>query len=181
MERHRVSIQHPVWDVYNEYRTARLNVKLTNKKLVNLKRYNFFIEVLLAITAASSGLASVIVSLWFFKIAIGEYIWKILIGLTAVIAVIKPFLKLPERIQNESELFTEIKSLDHDFRTLIILINQCKKYDDDLKTQFFKLLDKKGNIEKKSTAEYVKKRLKVRYEQEVMQELPSDKFFIPEE
>lgn len=181
MERQRDNTKHPVWDVYDEYRTARLNVKLINKRLVNLKRFNFIIEVLLAITAASSGLASVIVSLWFFKIPIGAYIWKILCGLTAVIAVIKPFLKLPERIQNESELFTEIKSLHHDFSTLIILINQRKKYDDDLKTQFVKLLDKKGNIEKKSTEGYAKKRLKIRYEQEVMQELPIDKFFIPEE
>jgi hypothetical protein len=33
MNTHKRNLQHPVWDIYDEYRTARLNVKINEYQL----------------------------------------------------------------------------------------------------------------------------------------------------
>ena len=75
--------EHPVWDVYNEYRTARFSVRYYEKQLANLRRKNFFIEFILA-ASVSSG----VVGLWLWETAVGGIIWKILVTLAAILAII---------------------------------------------------------------------------------------------
>lgn len=52
-----------VWDIYDNYRTARLNVKYHCIRLERLEKWNSVLEILVAITAPGS----VISGLWFLK------------------------------------------------------------------------------------------------------------------
>jgi hypothetical protein len=88
---------HPIWDVYDQYRTARLNVRYYEYKLEGLRRNNFRIELVLAISI-SSGVAG----LWFWETLVGGIIWKIIVTLAAFTAVVKPLIKLSDRIQEQS-------------------------------------------------------------------------------
>ena len=165
-----------VWDVYDAYRTARLNVRYYEAQLKKLRRVNLWMEFLLAVSA-SSGVAG----LWFLETAIGGYAWKVLGILVAFLAVLKPLLKLTAKIQAKSEILTDYRSLDHDFKKIIISISQYKKYDEKLRNQFIVLLDRTGEIIKKYTDEHINQKLRKRCTQIVNTELPVSNFYIPEE
>jgi hypothetical protein len=169
-------LKHPVWDIYDEYRTARLNVKINQYKLVNAKAINFIFEFILALTASSS-----VASFWFWKDPTGELIWKYLIVFTAIIAVTKPLINPSAKIQKFSEILTDFKNLDHDFCKLTILINQQKKYDSDFQNQFYYLLDQKRFIDQKCSERTIRKSKKLKLEKEVSEELPAEAFYIPGE
>jgi hypothetical protein len=170
------NLQHPVWDIYDEYRTARLNVKINEYRLAIFKKYNFCIEFFLALTASSS-----VASFWFWQSANGQIVWKFLFVLTAILAVLKPMLNLSGKIQKYSEILTDFKSLEHDFHKLTILINQQQRYDSEFTDQFYYLLDQKRFINQKTNEETIKKSKKLEFENQVIEELPANIFYIPEE
>jgi hypothetical protein len=169
------NLQHPVWDIYDEYRTARLNVKINEYHLANYKKWNFLVEFILALTASST-----VASFWFWQDAIGQTVWKYLSVITAVLAVLKPMLDLSGKIQKYSEILSDFKSLEHDFHKLTILINQQQRYDNAFKEQFYYLLDQKGFINQKTNEETIRKSKKQEFERQVINELPSHCFYIPE-
>ncbi len=170
------NLQHPVWDIYDEYRTARLNVKINEYQLANYKRWNFWIEFILALTASSS-----VASFWFWQNATGQIVWKYLLVITAILAVLKPMLNLSGKIQKFSEILTDFKSLEHDFHKLTILINQQQRYDPEFKDQFYYLLDQKRFINQKTNEGTIRKSKKREFEDQVINELPATSFYIPEE
>jgi len=170
------NLQHPVWDIYDEYRTARLNVKINEYQLASFKRYNFWIEFILALTASSS-----VASFWFWQSVTGQIVWKFFSVLTAILAVLKPMLNLSGKIQKYSEILTDFKSLEHDFHKLTILINQQQRYDAEFKDQFYYLLDQKRFINQKTNEGTIKKSKKLEFENQVINELPPTIFYIPEE
>lgn len=170
------NLQHPVWDIYDEYRTARLNVKINEYKLENYKILNFWIEFILALTASSS-----VASFWFWQSEIWQTVWKYLFVVTAILAVLKPMLNLSGKIQKFSEILTDFKSLEHDFHKLTILINQQQRYDPEFKEQFYYLLDQKRFINQKNSEEAIRKSKKREFESQVISELPANIFYIPED
>jgi hypothetical protein len=169
------NLQHPVWDIYDEYRTARLNVRINEYHLANCKKWDFFIEFILALTASSS-----VASFWFWQDATGQTVWKYLSVLTAVLAVLKPMLDLSGKIQKYSEILSDFKSLEHDFHKLAILINQQQRYDNEFKDQFYYLLDQKRFINQKTNEGTIRKSKKHEFERQVANELPANCFYIPE-
>lgn len=176
MDSHQRNLQHPVWDIYDEYRTARLNVKINEYRLAIYKRWNFGIEFILALTASSS-----VASFWFWQSPTGQVAWKYLFVLTAILAVMKPMLNLSGKIQKFSEILTNFKSLEHDFHKLTILINQQQRYDPEFKDQFYYLLDQKRFINQKTDEGSIRKSKKLEFEDQVANELPATIFYIPED
>src|SRR5215470_9919088 len=74
--------------VYNEYRTALLNVKYYGHKLRWAERANLFCELAIGVVSAASG-----VSGWaIWGTGAGKYIWSIVAGAAALSAVVKPIL-----------------------------------------------------------------------------------------
>ena len=170
------NLHHPVWDIYDEYRTARLNVKINEYHLANYKKWNFLIEFLLALTASSS-----VAGFWFWQSVTGQTVWKYLLVLTAILAVLKPMLNLSGKIQKFSEILTDFKSLEHDFHKLTILINQQQRYDPEFKEQFYYLLYQKRFINQKTNEGTIRKSKKREFEDQVINELPANSFYIPED
>jgi len=169
-------LNHPVWSVYDEYRTARLNIRYLEKQLKSLQRKNFWIEFLLAISASSS-----VAGLWLWENAIGGYAWKIIGLIAAFLAILKPIVKLTEKIQHKSEVLSTYRGLEHELHKIKILITQYNKYDDSLKKQFLAALDLKGELIEKYTEENIDQKLRNECEKIVYTELPPNSFFIPED
>ena len=167
---------HPVWDLYNEYRTARLSTLCYEKQLTVLKRRNLVIEIILAATA-SSGIAG----LWFWGTFAGGVIWKVILTIVALLAVIKPFVNLAGQIQQKSELLGYWRSHGNDLYILIVLVKQRKSYDNEIRNRFISMIEAKKGIIQKEPAEGVNEKLRERCYNQVNKELPYNNFFIPEE
>jgi hypothetical protein len=168
-------ITHPVWDVYDLYRTARLNIKYFACKLTDLKTLNFWMEFILAITASS---AVVTFAIW--KTPAGSMLWQTLSFASAILAVAKPLLNLTEKITKVEEVLTAFRILEHDLKLLEISIRQRRAYDKDLPEKFISAFERmKGLIEKYSENKENKKR-KTRLQGEVLKELPASNFFVPD-
>ena len=172
------NINNPVLEVYNDYKTAVWNVLIQQAELDRLKTINNWIEIPLAILASSS-----IASLAIWETASGGVAWKVLGIATAVLAVIKPFLKIPEKIEQRGKMLADYCGLEHDLEKIKKLISQQRRYDDKLRRQYFKVLDKKGKIREKFTGANNLKNsqaIKKRCEEEVERRLPPTEFYFPE-
>jgi len=169
---------HPVWDVYNEFRTARINVLCYSYQLKILTRINTTMEIFLAIFTSST-----IASIWFWKTNIGQYAWQVFGILSAILAILKPILNLTDRIKKKSEIASAYRELDQDFLRLKIMINQEKKYNKVSKKEFETLLKKKSEIisRYKDDGGPPCKRLINKCFKQVQNELPANNFYIPEE
>lgn len=167
---------HPVWDLYDEYRTTRLNTLYYEKELAALKHRNSCIEIFLALTA-SSGIAG----LWFWETFTGGLIWKGILTITAILAVVKPIVNLAAQIQQKSELLEYWRSQGNDLNILVILTKQRKSYDNEIRNRFISIMEAKKSIIRKEPAEGINEKLRERCYNQVNKELPSGYFFIPEE
>lgn len=167
---------HAVWDVYDKYRTIRLNVLYYEKMTDKLRRNNIIIESLL-IAFASSNFAG----LWFWNSLIGGYVWKVFAAIVALLAVLKPVLKTSDRLRVQCEILISYHLMDHDFQKLVLMISQNGKYDESLKDHFFTLLDRLREIIIKDPQTNKNNKMIERCYGEVLEQLPAANFFEPEE
>lgn len=170
------STEHPVWAVYDLLRTARLNVKYYSARIASLKRREFLLELVLAVSAPSSAISG----LWLWDYEWGKLSWKILAIVAAVVAIIKPLLKLTEKMRKMEESLSGYRALDHDLYRLTLDINREKEFTPEIEQKFKEALARKGMLVCGELEHVEKKRLKRKCEREVMQELPPESFYIPE-
>lgn len=90
-----------VYLVYDTTKTALLNKLYYGYQLARFRRYNFWMEIVIAIGAASSGIAGL--ALW--KTESGQYVWGAFSALSVVLATIKPSLKFAEKVENYAKLY----------------------------------------------------------------------------
>lgn len=169
--------EHPVWGVYDLYRTAKLNVKYYTCKLSRVESANFYMEVVLLITAPSSAIAG----LWFWETPLGQQMWKYLGIASAIIAVIKPALSLTKKIKKYEEVLSGYKGLEHDLFEIKEMITQKLKYDKEMQNDLKKAIKRKGILVNKEPGEKIDKKLIACCQREVDTELPAEKFYIPED
>jgi hypothetical protein len=168
---------HPVWSVYDLYRTARLNVKYYSARLVQAERYNFAIELIIAITAPTSA----ITGLWLLKTPAGQAIWKYIAVLAAIAAVFKPLLRLPQRIKSLEQTISGYRALEYDLDLIVNRITSEGSYDKACKKMFEAAQKKKKLLVVNPPENDQKKDLIERLYSEVNNELPMEFFFIPED
>jgi hypothetical protein len=167
----------PVWNVYDLYRTARLNAKYYSALLHQAENRNFWLEFILLCTAPTSAVAG----LWFWDTELGKNVWQYLGVVAALAAVLKPLLSLPKKMKGYESLVSGYKMLEHDLHEIQISITEKKKYDKTAQTDFKKALKRKGVLVGKETDAKENKKLKQRCEKEIISELPSSSFYIPKE
>lgn len=166
---------HPVWSVYDKLRTARLNVKYYTHELQTLKRWNLLIDVVLAATTSTSAIAG----LWFWKSVLGNIIWQYIGVLSAVMAVIKPILKLSDRIKDTQNIVSGYSGLEYDLREIKALIEQKQKYDSKEQDAFIKAIKREKELVEKTPVPGEKRKVKATCEREVRLEFPKESFFVP--
>jgi hypothetical protein len=166
---------HPLWDVYDLLRTASLNVKYHSAIVRRLQAVNTSMEVTLALVAPSSAIAG----LWLWKTNAGTYAWKVLAVLAAVVALLKPLLKLADRIRRGEESVTGYRSLYHDLETIGILARERDAYDEELRARFHEALQKKKQLLTQEPVLAIDKVLRAACQREVIEELPTRGFYLP--
>lgn len=164
----------PVWGVYNLYRTARLNSKYYTHEFNRLKNLNFRMEILIAISTSSS--AAIV---WLFSTALGEIAWQTLGSAAALLAIIKPFLKLTDRASRMEAAHTGYRLLDYDLGVISEDIRQQGTYADDIRENFGNAQQKARELVEKSPDQEPERSLIKRFEEEVKLELPAANFYVP--
>lgn len=169
--------EHPIWDVHDLRRTARLSVKCFCARLRALERQNIWLEITIATSTSSSALAGFA----FWRTSSGETAWQVLAVISAVLAVAKPFLKIPDKVKHLESLATGYRGVEHDLGKIEILARQRGAYDQELKDRFAAILERMNALVAGPQDYGVSNRLRRVCQDEVDRELPHDRFYIPKE
>lgn len=170
------TVNHPVWDVYNLMRTARLNIKYLQYYIALNKKQNIAIEIILALSTTS--LATIF---WFVSSNGLELLIKIVSSVAASVAVIKPILDLSSKIKLNEELLTAYRVLEHDLEKISIGVRLEQKYSQSLQQKFNDAMDRKIELIKMNNGSEKPSRILLKkIAQEVDEEYPLDSFYIPQ-
>ncbi|WP_211217187.1 hypothetical protein, partial [Psychromonas hadalis] len=169
-----MSNTHPVWDVYDQLRTSRLNEKYYGKRLQKYEQINFFSEIVLAVTS------SAVAGFAFWNNDYGSHVWKGLLILSALIAISKPLLNLTRKIRLYEELLAGYRLLSHDFKDLKIDITQQQDYTVAHQKKFKKIIEKQKTLATKSPERTENIAVKSECMKQVLNEYPTEMFYIPE-
>lgn len=168
---------HPVWTVYDKLRTARLNSKYYGRRKKRFERLNLSMELVLAVTAPSSA----IVGLAFWNTQYGRIIWSIMGIVAAVVSIMKPLLKLTNRIRQYESVLSGYILLEYDLNEIRTRIGLTCAFDDKLQKEFMMALKRERKLVEKSIETRPNRKVKLICEKEVKKELPPHSFYIPEE
>ncbi|WP_218028603.1 hypothetical protein, partial [Pseudomonas mandelii] len=105
---------HPVWDVYDLLRTARLNQLYYGRRLLTFERRNFWAEITIACTSSTSAIAGFA----FWKTTAGQPYWQGFLAVAALVAIAKPFLSYAKKIKSYEELLIAYRLIAYDLRDL---------------------------------------------------------------
>jgi hypothetical protein len=129
--------------IYRRLVKAALNKKYYGWRLSSFLRYNFWVELLVAIGATGSGS---IAGLAIFGTLPGKYAWLLVSSAAAVIAVVKPILQHTRKIENYSKLFSgysiayaELDSIIEDIRSSGIVSSDVMTRYESVKNSVMKL------------------------------------------
>lgn len=170
-----MSSTNPVWDVYNLLRTARLNVKYYSARIDTVESQHFWMDTIVAVTAPGSAIAGLAV----IQTGTGQAIWSVLCIVAAVVAVIKPLLKIPKKLKAYEETLVGYKALDHDLQCISAKIKTARAYTVELQELALRAIERKAEIASKEKERKENKKLKARLTAEVNNELPVGSFFVP--
>ena len=99
----------PVWGVYNELRTARLNVKYLQAKLRTLKNTNLAYEIVLAIATSSA-----VAGFSFWEKDTGKFIWACIGVVATLLSGRQANPQTSHTLSRKQELLTSYLILDND-------------------------------------------------------------------
>ncbi len=153
-----------------------MNEKYFARQLSRSTRVNRVLEVLIAATVPSSGIAGLFK---LFNSQLGEYTWEILTAIAAVAAFTKPFLKLADHIREQQQKLTEYRTLRVDAARLRDKIEQAQAYDAVHVEEFARLSNLQRDIALTDPGPEPKPESLRAIMQEVNRELPTSNFFIP--
>ncbi|REG48609.1 hypothetical protein B0G80_4858 [Paraburkholderia sp. BL6669N2] len=168
--------QHPVWAVYDRLRTARLNVKYYCERLRQVELLNRACEIILLIAAPTSAIAG----LWFWKTDIGKAVWQSLGIVSAIIATVRPAFQLTKKIKDYEAAISGYQTLEYDLEIIRQKIEQRGTYDDKLKAEFMKAVERHRNVELASPDKVPNRKLLQNCTNAVLAEMPANSFFVPE-
>lgn len=171
------TIDNPVWSVYDALRSAKLNCRYVSCRLQRAERWNTSLEILLAVSAPASAVAG----LWFWDEPGGAVAWRVLASIAAVVAVVKPFLKLNEKIKQMEVSLAGYTMLTHDLEEIRQAIFQEKRYGTHHLALLKKAIQREGALKITRFEAREDEKVIAKCQQEVNKELPVQSFFIPME
>ncbi len=167
--------EHPVWHVYDELCTAKLNLYYYRGILGRARRWQTVCEVLMA-ASGSTGVAG----LWLFNTGPGAVVWKALASVTALIAVYQSVTRPSERIRRLETQTTGWAQLEHSLADLRRRIHEQGRYDGALQAELKGILDGKLSIIADVSETHVDDAMRQACFDQVKKELPPHVFFVPE-
>lgn len=166
---------HPVWDVYDLLRTARLNQLYYGRRLLTFERRNFWAEIVVASTSSTSAIGAFA----FWKTTAGQPYWQFFLAVAAVVAIAKPFLNYAKKIKSYEELLIAYRLIAYDLRDLRLDISQARGYEKVHQARFKAIKERLRTFVDKSPERVEMAAVKKICEQQVLSELPNHHFYIP--
>ena len=160
-----------LWD---DARTARLSELYYGDRIKSLSRWNFGIELLVAVAASGSGIAGWAV--WQQKI--GGLLWALIAGLAAIAAIAKPMLALDRTLQHATRQQQIYRSILGDLENLAFNVQQADSLTTEHRQRFQRLRETLRHTEDADDAAPSTRLQKV-LEERVRREMPVDRLWVP--
>ncbi len=167
---------HPFWEVYNHWRTAKLNIRYYSHYEYAHNAWNIIFEIAIAITTPTGAIAA----LWFWNTDWGAVLWKVLLVIASICSVLKPILKLQSKCAYFHQILTEYRLLHHDLDQLIYNVKCEKQFDKSFKDSFEKINQRERKLIADSQT-VDNQRAVDKFQDEINAQLADYEFFIPEE
>ena len=169
--------RHTMWEIYNLWRTAKLNTKYFAHVLSIRMFWAKAMEITIAVTAPTSAVAA----LWFWGTCFGSVLWKVLLIIASVCSLLKPILDLPKKSGEIQKTLSGYKLLCHDLEALIIKVRQRSKFDKELMSEFQEINTRKRVLVAEDPLIKTNRKLAQKFYNEVNFELKDYDFYIPED
>lgn len=167
--------------VYNEFRDCELSKEYYGEQTKRVRRRLRNVDIFLAVFAGTSGVLGFAV--WdysFWGIEVGQVSLGILIGVSVVLAIIKPYLKWDDQLERQSSMQGIYASLSHAHKDNVQRVKEKRDVDDISEKIFDVLRSLRGmHIQKEDypkndkLADEMQGKVNVRY--------PKTDFYYPEE
>jgi hypothetical protein len=173
--------EHPVWDVYNLYRTARLNVRYYEERLGRITLYNNVIEWIIAVATPTTALGAFLHDSPLLDNGIGSISWQIVAGLAAFLTSIKQYFQFPKKIGKMEHALSAYRALEFDLEQIVLKIKKERTYSKISMQMFDEAQKKKGKLVCDPPENKQDKKLIQKMTDEVLEKLPLEFFYEPEE
>lgn len=166
--------QHPVWNVYDELRTARLNVYYYRRKLAVARRASMVQELVIAISS-SAGVATA----WVFTTTPGTIVWKMLGTMAALVAVYRTVARPTERVRKLESCVAGWTQLEISLDQLRRRVHEDGRYDRAASGEMDKIADRKRLVVALEDDDELDEELRRQCFERINQELPLERFYVP--
>lgn len=166
---------HPVWTLYDRIRSTRLSCKYYGRRLRRLERHNFWLEVILGVSASTAVASSVV-----WKTAVGQGVWQALTFVAALVAVVKPMLHLTKKMKEFESQLSAYRLLEAEFLEVKAAVEQRQKFDGTMQAEVKRIIGRERALVAKNPDSVEDATLLNKCWQEVLRELPTESFYIPE-
>jgi hypothetical protein len=99
--------------IYDDYRKAYMNRLYYGGRVEYLKKINLYYEIVLAV-----GTSGTVAAWYVWQTSLGKTAWPIFGGVVALLSILKPILKLPEKVEKLSKLQTGYTELYYELDRL---------------------------------------------------------------
>ena len=159
--------------LYDYYRTCLMNAKYYARRIEILKWVNLGADILTAIVASSA-----FVGLAIWKSDVGKNLFSVLLGSSAVISVLRPVLRLSEKIDRCAKLHYGYLELYYRIDLLIAEIRTAQDVNEDHLKKMSELSERFRSLELEGDA-YQSPKMLLKYQDEIERVLPADRLWLP--
>jgi hypothetical protein len=161
--------------IYDAYRSALLNRKYYGCQLDFYRKLNRTTDIVLAI--ATPGM----VGGWaIWHTTTGQTLWAVIAGGVSLLAAVKPIFNWPKEIDRYSRLHAEHSVLFYTLKQLVEDIETSRAITPQMEKRFNEVRARHAQLSKDDDVK-PHKRLAIRCEKEVLQEIPADRLWVPKE
>lgn len=160
--------------IYDTYRTAAMNEKYYANRLTHITNRNRIYEIVLAIGTSTA------IAAW----AIWEQndwakiFWAAFSGLITLLAIVKPFLKMPEEIEKYSTLHTGYRALYLNLHSIASKIRRKSKVTSEIQELFDAAQDQYKSLALNDVVN-IDNRILEQCQQQVNREIPVESLWYP--
>lgn len=163
-----------LWYLYNSYRDAAMNRKYYGVCLNRTRRLATVLDALVAVGTSTAVGGWVI-----WKDSAGAATWGVLSGLAAVIALVKPLLKLTEKVERYSKLFVGHGEVLYDLKAAVAAVAAAGDYPESLSTKVDGAIERFKRLAESDDPQPDKRLIRRAFE-EVKKEIPVESLWVPE-
>jgi hypothetical protein len=162
-----------VIELYDYYRTSLLNAKYYARRLEQLKLFSIWSDCLIAVAASASFAGFAI-----WKSDLGKNIFTILLGIAAVLSVLRPIVRIPDKIDRISKLHYGYLELYYRIEALVSEMKISEHITLEQLAKAANLSERFRGLELEGDA-YQNPKILLKYQDEIDRIIPADRLWLP--